>query len=233
MSGWPHDELVEARADAILAGVDTVEAYAEHFEAQMRPGMSEARMYRGKVRKLLAPLRVFRRKGVILLAVIITPIGLLGYAAATTDTAPVMVSGTNGVAAVNTASGRLVAVTPLTGAPGAVTAADGSVWVASSADGTVCRIDPRTDQVTASVSVTGTPTALAITGSRVWTGIRRTSVTPGGHPAALSAGDWRLCPGRADCRIRTVTPRSVRHLKEFLPNGPWFTFRARRELTVE
>jgi YVTN family beta-propeller protein len=93
-----------------------------------------------------------------------------------------MPSGANGVAAVNTASGRLAAVTPLPGPPGAVSAADasvttiipvgrdpaalatgpGSVWVAHQGSGTVSRFDPRTDQVTASVSVTGGATALAI-----------------------------------------------------------------------
>jgi hypothetical protein len=72
VNGWPRDELVEARADAILAGVRTAEAYAEHFEAQMHAGTVEARMRLGKVRKLLAPLRVFRR-GVLLLAVLLAP----------------------------------------------------------------------------------------------------------------------------------------------------------------
>ena len=48
MTGGQRDELVAARADAILAGVHTVEAYAEHFDAQMR---------RGWARKLLAPQR--------------------------------------------------------------------------------------------------------------------------------------------------------------------------------
>ena len=43
MTGGQRDELVAARADAILAGVHTAEAYAEHFEAQMRAGTFEAR----------------------------------------------------------------------------------------------------------------------------------------------------------------------------------------------
>ena len=72
MSGWPRDELVEARADFILTGAHTAKAFAEHFEAQMqggefearmRPGTFEARVYRGKARKLLASLQVFRSKG--------------------------------------------------------------------------------------------------------------------------------------------------------------------------
>ena len=189
MSGRPRDELIAARADVILAGVHTVEAYAKHFEAQMRTVTSEAQMRDGKARKLLAPLRVFRRKGVLLLAVILAPIGLLGYAAATTGTVPVMFSGANEVAAVNTASGRLGAVTPLPAPPGAVSAADGSVWVAGPASvwvagqgaGTISRIDPRTDQVTASVSLIGAPTELAIAGRNVWTGTRRIAVTTASH----------------------------------------------------
>ena len=113
MTGGQRDELVEARADFILAGAPTAKAFAEHFEAQMHGGEFEAKMHRGKMRKLLAPLRVFRRKGVILLAVILAPTVLLGYAAATTGMAPVMAYGGNGVAAVSMASDRLVAVSPL------------------------------------------------------------------------------------------------------------------------
>src|SRR5580692_9744483 len=168
VNGWPRDELVEARADAILAGVRTAEAYAEHFEAQMHAGTVEAQMRLGQVRKLLAPLRVFRRKGMIMLALLLAPIGLLGYAAATTDVAPVMVSGANGVAAVNTASGRLVTMTPLPGAPSAVTPADGSVWVADPAAGQVSRIDPGTGTEVARVPVGGEPGAIAGGGGAIW-----------------------------------------------------------------
>jgi YVTN family beta-propeller protein len=217
VTGRPRDELVEARADFILVGAQTAKAFAEHFEAQihggefeaqMHSGEFEAQMNRGKVRKLLAPLRIFCRKGVILLAVMLAPCALLGYAAFTAGPAPVMLSGVNGVAAVNTASGRLVAMTPLPGPPGAVSAADGSVtaiipvgrgpaalaagpgsvWVAHQGSGTVCRIDPRTDQVTASVSVASIPTALATDGGRIWTGIQRTAVTADGNTGVKFPG---------------------------------------------
>jgi hypothetical protein len=197
VSGWPRDELVEARADAILAGVDTAEAYAEHFEAQLRPGAFEAQMYRGKVRKLLAPLRVFRRKGLILLVVILAPIGLLSYAAATTDTAPVMVSGANGVAVVNTVSGRLVAVTPLTGAPGAVTAADGSVWVADPAAGQVSRIDPGTGTEVARVPAGDEPGAIASGDGAIWVadtgGAAVTRIDPATDSVSAGCG-WPIRP---------------------------------------
>ena len=86
MTSGQRDELVAARADAILAGVHTAEAYAEHFKAQMHVGTFKAQM-RGKARKLLAPLRFFRGTGLILLPLILVPCALLGYAAATTDAA--------------------------------------------------------------------------------------------------------------------------------------------------
>jgi hypothetical protein len=82
VTGGPRDELVEARADFILAGPHTAKAFAEHFEAQIHGGEFEAQIHRGefeaqmnrgKVRKLLAPLRIFCRKGVILLAVMLAP----------------------------------------------------------------------------------------------------------------------------------------------------------------
>jgi YVTN family beta-propeller protein len=65
----------------------------------------------------------------------------------------------------------------------------GSVWVADQGSGTISRINPQTDQVTATVSLTGAPTELAITGGRIWTGIRRSGVTtasarPSAPPAA-------------------------------------------------
>ena len=168
VTGGPRDELVEARADFILAGAHTAKAFTEHFEAQIHGGEFEAQMHHGKVQKLLAPLRFFCRKGVILLAVMLAPCALLGYAAFTPGPVPVMLSGANGVAAVNTASGRMA-----TG--------PGSVWVTHQGSGTVSRIDARTDQVTASGSFIGVPTALVIEAGRIWTGIRRTAVTADGN----------------------------------------------------
>ncbi len=171
MTGWQRDELVEARADAILAGVETAEAYAEHFEAQMG---------RGTMRSLLVLLRMFRRPGVILLAVLLAPLGLLGYAAVTVrmapvalsgagQLAPVALSGAGQLAAVDTGSGQVVAVTPLPGPPGAVTAAGGSVWAADPAAGRLWRIDPATAGVVQTITLPWTrPAALAAGAGRVW-----------------------------------------------------------------
>jgi virginiamycin B lyase len=168
VTGWPRDELVEARADAILAGVPTAEAYAEHFEAQMRAGRLAREGYRGQVRRLRSALRVLRRPGVTLLAMALVPCGLFGYAAATAGITPVMVSGANELAAVNTASGQLVAVAPLPGPPGAVSAADGSVWVTDPGAGQVLRIDPGTGAQPARVPVGGEPGAIASGGGAIW-----------------------------------------------------------------
>ena len=167
MTGGQRDELVAARADAILAGVHTVEAYAEHFEAQMRTVTAGVRMRR-KACELLAPLRIFRRSGAILLALILVPCALLGYAASTARVAPVMFSGANELAAVSTSSGRVVAVTLLPAPPGAVSAADGSVWVADPAADQVARIDPGTGTEVARVLVGGEPGAIASGGGAIW-----------------------------------------------------------------
>lgn len=72
MSSWQHDGLVEARADAILAGGHTAQAYAEHFEAQMRAARRRARRKRG----LLAFLCVFRWLDLTFLAVIFAALSL-------------------------------------------------------------------------------------------------------------------------------------------------------------
>ena len=208
MTGGQRDELVEVRADFILAGAHTAKAFAEHFEAQMHGAEFEAQMHRGKMRKRLAALRVLRRKGVILLAVILAPCALLGYAAFTAGPAPVMFSGVNGVAAVGMASGRLVAVTPLPGAPGAITAADGSVWVADPAAGQVSRIDPRTGAEVAQVPVGGEPGAIASGGGAIWVAdtvsaaviridpatdsVTQTITLPWAHPGAIAFGAGRV-----------------------------------------
>jgi YVTN family beta-propeller protein len=200
VTGGQPDDLVEARADFILADAYTVKAYAKHFEvqmhggefeAQMQSGEFETRMHRGKVRKLLALLRVFCREGVILLAVMLAPCALLGYAAFTPGPAPVMLSGANGVAAVNTASGRLAGVTPLPGPPGAVSAADGSVWVADPGTDQVSRIDPGTGAEAARVPVGGEPTARP-SASRDTTPPRSKSSPPPRlpSPAAVSGPEY-------------------------------------------
>ena len=43
-----------------------------------------------------------------------------------------------------------------------------AVWVANAKDGTVSRIDPATNQVTATVRVGGSPRDVAVGSGRVW-----------------------------------------------------------------
>ena len=58
MTGWRRNALVEARADLILSDQAATEAYAFHFEAQMR---------HGTIRHLLnIGLRMFRRAAMYL-----------------------------------------------------------------------------------------------------------------------------------------------------------------------
>jgi hypothetical protein len=56
-----RDELVEARADLVLADALAAAAYADHFEAQMHPG---------RVASVPPPVRVLRRAGEVLLAIL-------------------------------------------------------------------------------------------------------------------------------------------------------------------
>ena len=203
MTGGQRDELVAARADAILAGVHTVEAYAEHFDAQMRAVTSKARMRR-KAHKVLAPLRIFRRSGAILLALIVVPCALLGYAASTARIAPEMFSGANELAAVSTASGRLVAVTLLPAPPGAVSAADGSVWVADPAAGQVSRIDPGTGTEVARVPVGGEPGAIASGGGAIWVADTTDTTDTTGATGTTGAAVARIDPA-TDRVTQTIT----------------------------
>jgi virginiamycin B lyase len=162
-----RDELVAARADAILADVDNVEAYAEHFEAQMHAVLLEARARLRNVRGPLAPLRLLRRPGVMMLAAALAFCALFGYGFATAGMVRVMPAGTNGLASVNMASGRL-AMTRLPGPPGAVSAADGSVWVADPNAGQVSRIDPGTGAKAVQIPLGGEPGAIASGGGAIW-----------------------------------------------------------------
>jgi len=116
-TGGQRDELAETRADAIVAGVQTAAAYAEHFEAQMDRGP----------RASCCPACCGCSAGRgVLLALILVTYGLLGYAAATVHLAPVVPAGAGQPAAL----------------PGAA-AADGSCgWPASGTPGGSHGCDP-------------------------------------------------------------------------------------------
>jgi len=50
----------------------------------------------------------------------------------------------------------------------AVTVGGGAVWVANALRGTVSRVDPRTNRVSATIEMGGTPRRLAFADGRVW-----------------------------------------------------------------
>ena len=168
MTGGQRDELVEARADFILAGAHTAKAFAEHFETQVHGDEFEALMHRGKVRKLLAPLSVLCRKGVTLLAVMLVPSALLGYAAFTSGPGAgdalrrergggretrLRAGGDRDPAARPARRGQRRRWLGVGGRPGA---------------GQVSRIDPGTGAEAARVPVGGEPGAIASGGGAIW-----------------------------------------------------------------
>ncbi|HTZ27813.1 MAG TPA: hypothetical protein VMC83_27690 [Streptosporangiaceae bacterium] len=61
MTGRRRISLVEARADLILGGEPTAEAYAAHFEAQMRRGAVRKVLCIGYLARSPGPQRAIRR----------------------------------------------------------------------------------------------------------------------------------------------------------------------------
>jgi hypothetical protein len=62
VASWQRDQQVAARADAILAGARTADAYAGHFEAQLRAARFRAWCCHG----LLTVLRIVGRPVLVL-----------------------------------------------------------------------------------------------------------------------------------------------------------------------
>ena len=112
-------------------------------------------------------------------------------------------AGVNGLVAVNTASGRLVAATPLNGAPEAVSSGAGSVWVAD-AGGSVRRIDPGSGAAVDQILVGGEPGSIVSGGGAIWVAstvgatvtridpttesVTQTIPLPGANPGAIAYG---------------------------------------------
>jgi len=59
------------------------------------------------------------------------------------------------VARIDAATGSILAEVTLGDTPPSITDGEGAVWVANQGDGTVSRIDPATNEVTASVPAEG------------------------------------------------------------------------------
>jgi peptide/nickel transport system substrate-binding protein len=121
---------------------------------------------------------------------------------------PPRLSGTSGIVAVSTASGRLVTATPLVGVPGAISGGSGSMWVADAGGGAVVRIDPGSGVVVDRIPVGGEPGSVTSGGGAIWVAstvgatvtridpiteaVTQTVVLPGSNPVAIAFGDGRL-----------------------------------------
>jgi YVTN family beta-propeller protein len=119
-----------------------------------------------------------------------------------------LLQGANGLVAVNTGSGQLVAATPLTSAPEALSGGAGSVWAAEPGAGAVSRIQPGPDAVVDRILLGGEPGSVVSGGGAIWVastvgatvaridptteGVTQTITLPGSHPVALAFGAGQL-----------------------------------------
>ena len=122
--------------------------------------------------------------------------------------AQVTLAGANGLVAVNPASGRLVAATPLNGAPGAVSGGPNSVWVADPDGGAITRIDPASGATVDQILVGGEPGSIVAGDGAIWVAstvgatvtridpatetVTQTIPLPGANPGAIAYGAGRL-----------------------------------------
>jgi YVTN family beta-propeller protein len=117
-------------------------------------------------------------------------------------------AGANGMVAVDTGSGRIVAATALSGTPEAVTSDAGSVWAADPGTDAITRIAPGTGAVADQIPVGGEPGSIVSGGGAIWAAstvgatvtridpstesVTQTVTLPGSHPVAMAYGDGRL-----------------------------------------
>src|ERR1035437_8703950 len=144
--------------------------------------------------------------GALVLGAVLIASALLSSGAA--QPGPPRLSGTSGIVAVSTASGRLVTATPLVGVPGAISGGSGSMWVADAGGGAVARIDPGSGVVVDRIPVGGEPGSITSGGGAIWVAstvgatvtridptteaVTQTIVVPGSNPVAIAFGDGRL-----------------------------------------
>jgi YVTN family beta-propeller protein len=141
-------------------------------------------------------------------------------------------AGANGLVAVNTASGRVVAAASLGGAPGAVIGGDGSVWAADPGGGEVSRIDPGSGLEVDQIQVGGDPGSIVSGGGEIWVastvgatvtridptteGVTQTIPLPGANPGAIAygAGGLWVADSAAD-ELFEIDPASGSPLRTF------------------
>jgi ABC-type branched-subunit amino acid transport system substrate-binding protein/streptogramin lyase len=77
----------------------------------------------------------------------------------------------NGIAAIDSATGRVASFTGARTAPSNIAFGDGAVWVLNTEDRTISRIDPSTKQVVKTVKTNGRPSDIAAGDGALWVGI--------------------------------------------------------------
>ena len=119
-----------------------------------------------------------------------------------------MLAGANGLVAVDTASGRLMAAAPLNGAPEAVSSGARSVWVADPGGEAVTRIDPGSGAAVDRILVGGEPGSVISGDGAIWAastdaasvtridpvtgGVTQTIPLPAVNLGAIAYGSGRL-----------------------------------------
>jgi YVTN family beta-propeller protein len=157
-------------------------------------------------RRAMAGATAVAAAAVLVLAVVLGA-GFLSRSGAA-HAGPALLAGANGVVAVNTESGKLIAATQLTGAPEAVGNGAGSVWAAEPGAGAVSRIQPGSGAPVDQILVGGEPGSIVSGGGAIWAastvgatvtridpateGVTQTITLPGSHPGAMAFGDGRL-----------------------------------------
>ena len=105
-----------------------------------------------------------------------------------------IVAPANSLAAIDPASGEVVAAVPVGEAPTIVTASADWVWVLNSNDGagTISRVDPQRKRVVSTFSVPGTPSDLLAAADSLWVGTTDGHVYRLEPGTNLELGRWRL-----------------------------------------
>jgi ABC-type branched-subunit amino acid transport system substrate-binding protein/predicted Ser/Thr protein kinase len=155
-------------------------------------------------RRPLAPPALVRRRRSLLVAGLAVLAGAIGAAVALTtggESAPHPLG--NGVAALDSGSGKLASFSETQAAPGNVAVGEGGVWVLNTDDSSVARIDPDTKKLVKTFQPGGRPSEIAAGNGAVWIGN-----AGGGDATNTTVSVSRVDPGS------TTTTRTVK-----LPGG--------------
>jgi peptide/nickel transport system substrate-binding protein len=193
---------------------------------------------------LAAPRRAVHTRGAKARALRFAAVALIVVAALTAGTVlgsgaaharQTALGGANGLVAVNTGSGKIVAATRLSGAPEAVGSGAGSVWAADPGAGTVTRIAPGTGTSVDQILVGGEPGSVVSGGGAIWAastvaatvtridpateGVTQTIMLPGANPGAITYGAGRLWVADSAARELFAIDPASGSLERTLPLG--------------